>query len=492
MRRAFLVAAAFVFLLGGVGWWWFARTTHARNPAQVRLERRQVNLTVYAQDFALVQEVRPVQLRKGVNHLTLMEVSRHLDPQSLLVHFPTHEPELVAIAYNLGIPNQATLLRRYLGETVEIVRYGETGREAGRQSGTLMSTGSDLFVLVDGKLVVNPPGTLMVPYRPDIALFPQLAVKVHAPADNRTQLTLTYLTRGLRWSADYVATLTEPNAMRLECWGTVTNETGVSYPNAKVVLVAGTPSRAVRTAKMRLSTELYAERRAAQAVPLTLPAEVEMRATELPQPTGDFHAYPIKRRVTIYEAQVNRLLMFASHKVPVIKDYAYRAPSLPHYSSWVYGLMDDDPIRGTVQVSLTFWNRKQDGLGVPLPAGVIRVYEPDKTGTLRYLGAAEIPSTPTNKKVNVTLANAFDVFAEWKRVSLKRLGRKIRYEVEITLHNEKPHDVTIRVVQPFETRWNIVATSQKFVKLDAFTAQWSVPVKAGEVRKVTFTAELAW
>ncbi len=85
-----------------------------------------------------------------------------------------------------------------------------------------------------------------------------------------------------------------------------------------------------------------------------------------------------------------------------------------------------------------------------------------------------------DKKVYVTLANAFDVFAAWKRVSLKRLGRKIRYEVEITLHNEKPHDVTIRVLQPFETRWNIVVTSQKFVRLDAFTLQWSVPVKAGK------------
>lgn len=92
--------------------------------------------------------------------------------------------------------------------------------------------------------------------------------------------------------------------------------------------------------------------------------------------------------------------------------------------------------------------------------------------------------------MTIALANAFDVFAEWKRVSRKRVGRKVRCEVEVTLHNEKPQDVTVRFVQPFGARWSILASSHKFTKLDAFTAQWVVPVKAGKVAKVTFTADL--
>lgn len=225
-------------------------------------------------------------------------------------------PQSVAHAYDLGVANADGLLKRYLGKRVELVRYGDNGREAERQSGTLMvEANGDVVVQTDGAFYIHPEGTIVALTDGDIVTIPQLSVQAESPAAQTANLEVAYLTRGLSWSADYVATLSpQSNALALECWATVTNRTGVDYPNAKVSLIAGTPNRAARPAPTSkpaeydfAAKELFRDGNA-RAVPQPALVTPNIEGGQ-PEAVGDFHAYHIKNPTTAVQEQMNRLLI---------------------------------------------------------------------------------------------------------------------------------------------------------------------------------------
>src|SRR6266851_617556 len=253
--RGKLAALSFLaVVLIGSGWRISRGRAVAAEPAAPGTARQKLELTVYAQDFGMVRELRPMQLAKGSNRLRLPDVSKALDPHSVLLRWQgssQSQPQLVAHSYDLGVDSSDALLKRYLGKPVELVRYGQNGREADRQPGTLMVEADGAVVVqTDDHFYVHPNGTLVAPANGDIVTIPQLSVQAESPTAQTTNLEVAYLTRGLSWSADYVATLSPSSStLSLECWATVTNRTGVDYPIASVSLMAGSPNRAVSVAQ---------------------------------------------------------------------------------------------------------------------------------------------------------------------------------------------------------------------------------------------------
>ena len=181
MRTRFTLVAAAAAVLG-LGWWTaWGRPTAAAPVEPPGAARQNLELTVYSQDFGMVREVRPMQLAQGSNRLRVLEVSKELDPHSVLLRWQgdaPNLPQLVAHSYDLGVANSEGLLKRYLGKEVELIRYGQNGREADRQQGTLMVEGNgETVVQTDGHFYVQPAGTLVAPANSDIVTIPQLSVQ---------------------------------------------------------------------------------------------------------------------------------------------------------------------------------------------------------------------------------------------------------------------------------------------------------------------------
>lgn len=493
------IAISVVALFGVTSWFWAqrGRAGDAPKDSVTPTARQRVEVKVYKDDFGMVSEQRPMQLIAGSNRLYVRDVSKQLDPQSVLLRWPeegANSPQLVAHAYDLGVESGDALLKRYLGQEVEVVRYGENGHEAERNKGVLMVEGNGNVVLqADGKFLVNPPGTLVAPTNPNIVTIPQLSVQAESPSAQSAALDVTYLTRGLSWSADYVATLApQGDSLNLECWATVTNRTGADYPDARVTLMAGSPNRAVTAASSKMVAGMMPAKDDLEVQWRTRGDHMARRmAFAAPEVAGDFHAYPIKNPTTIVQEQMNRLLMLSSAKVSVLKDYSAQLPPLSAWDDGYFWGAGAQPTRGSVAVALTFFNREKDGLGEPLPSGAIRFYEPDAAGSLRYVGAANIEDTPRDQKVYLTLSSAFDVFTEWKAVKQERRNKHtLRKSAEAVLHNEKTTPVTLRVVQPFNGRWKLVEETAKHITLDANRIQWTVTIPAGGQATLRYTTDL--
>lgn len=475
------------------------RSRAATQPAGAATAGRTTELTIYSQDFALVHEKRPVSVAKGASTLTLPDVSREMDPESVLLRWEGSKEEglrLIGHSYDLGVTNSQGLLKQELGKPVELIRYGDNGRVAERTEGRLLVAegGQPAVVEADGKLYVNPPGTVVVA-ADGAPTIPQLTVQVESDAARQATLDVAYLSRGIKWSADYVATLSQDaeDRLDLECYATVTNRTGVAYPDASVTLAAGAPNRAARPAAQRAWMHqaqehfIITEARDELFVDGRVKARngLEYGQVSAPQAAADLYAYPLKRPASIQSEQLTRLLMMRREGVDAKKEYTYRTPSL-------YAWDSPQQERGPVAVALSFVNTEEEAMGVPLPQGALRVYDPDSAGRLRYAGAASVPATPKGKAIHVTLSNAFDVIARYTTVSSKQVGKHTcRKQVRVLLTNQRARPVEVRVVQGFWGGWKITAESDPHKKPTSSTAQWTVPVPAGGAKTVSFTVELA-
>jgi hypothetical protein len=448
--------------------------------------RGAIELTVYAGDFAMVREMRKVDLQAGRVRVGLLGVSKQLDQNSVLFDWPkTKDAKVVSSTYDLGMSSSGRLLERFLGQEVELVYHGQDGKEGQRTKGILeVSEPGNVVIKADGKYIVNPDATIEAPTNTGIVTIPQLSAEVESKSGGATDLGMSYMTGGLSWSADYTVTLApDKDTLGLECWATVTNKTGTDFPEAKISFVAGSPNRAVAVDRPESQVSYFASSKAKRQYDLTMNG-----AFAAPRAMGELYAYPYKSTATIRQDQMNRVRMMGSEEVKVKRVYSIALPGV-----WrEYAEFNANPEqRITATMGINFSNAKASGLGLPLPAGAIRVYEPDSTGAVRYVGAAGIGDTPKDAKVSLELTNVFDIYARAKQISAKRIDKKhTSRTVEVTISNEKAKPTEVRLVEPFGGNWKIASETDQSMRLNASTNQWTVTVPAGGEKKLRYTVVL--
>jgi len=443
-------------------------------PAQPTLE-----LTVYKSDFAMVRDERKVSLASGSQTVRLPGVSKQLDPQSVLFDWPGHgdHPEVLSTTYNLGVSSSQDLLKRLVGQKVEMVWRGQDGRIGDKTSGVLEEAGKGTVLHTDNSYLVDPNGEVVASANQTVPTMPELVASVESSAPYASDVSLSYLTRGLSWSADYVAKI-DPGGkkMRLECWGTITNTTGTDFPAAKLNLVAGNPNRSV--APQGYSGDVNGQDSRGQGTWSTGSTGYAPTPIIVPTAVGDLYTYKLPSRSDVRQQQMNRAKIFEGLDVPIVRTY-----------SIALGDAAGPDTRQNAQVSLSFSNDKKSELGQPMPAGSLRTYEADGDAET-YTGAAGIADTPKDERLSVTLSDAFDVYSKTTVTSYKKLGRHLFSRTyKVVVHNEKKSDETVRIVDGFDPRTKITEESIKDSKLSAGNFEWRVPVKAGGQTVLAFTVQ---
>lgn len=426
-------------------------------------------LTVYKEDFALVHENRAVDLAQGANQIRLNDVSRKLDPNTV-TFAPPSGTDVIATTYDLGVGSDAGLIQRLSGKPVELIWASNNGHEGDRLKGILEpNAGGGFLIRADGKIYVNPPGTLVAPSDPDVATQPGLAVQLSSNASGKKEMPMSYLTRGMSWNADYTAHLNSADStMRLECWATVTNTTGIPYRNAQITFVTGSPNRAVQSMNFDGRVAGRLEFREAAKATSDTPAAAPMT----PVAVGELYEYKSTGPATIGVDQMSRVRMMETKTVPVRFDYSVRLPNL---SPW-YSAPGNDRIGA--QLAIKFENNAKNGLGMPLPGGGIRFFEGDGA-TDRYTGADTLGDTPQDASVGLTVSKVFDVYGTTLPVKTQRVDKHhMRHTVHLTLHNAKPNAVIVRVVQGLDGgSWKFAAGTRPEAPENSLR-QWRLTVPA--------------
>ncbi len=430
----------------------------------------QANLavTVYNSDVALVRDERALELPRGTSDLQFMDIAATVNPAT--VHFRSlTEPSRVTVLeqnYEYDLLEPDRLLRKYVGREVTLVRTVAQGSGSRDQEvrARLLSFNQAPVWEIGGEIVTGMPAShVKFPELPgNLYSRPTLIWTLDNAGGTRHRVEASYLAAKLSWSADYVLTVArDDRTADIDGWVTVVNGSGTSFRNASLQLVAGDLNR-------------VADVRSAQKVMDAMRLEAAMAAPPMSQEAfSDYHLYTLARKTTVNNSETKQVSMLNATGFPVEKRYVVDGQAFYYRNVQHPGA----PLKDVVQVLYRFRNDEKSGLGMPMPAGTVRVYQSDSRGGLQFAGEDRIGHTPKDETLDLKIGNAFDVVCERRQTDFQRIGSDV-YEVgyEITLRNHKTAPVTVEVNEPVGGTWRMLESSHPWTKTAAWAAQFQVPV----------------
>ena len=425
-------------------------------------------VTVYNSDIALVRDVRNLQLTRGSSDLRFMDIAATINPAT--VHFRSlTDPASLSVVeqnYEYDLLEPEKLLRKYVGRDVTLVRdrqeNGST-REEEVRARLLSYNGAPVWKIGDEIVTGMAADHIRFPELPDsLYTRPTLIWTIENGGVAQQRVEASYLAGKLSWSSDYVLRVArDDKAGDLDGWVTLTNGSGTSFRQAKLQLVAGDLNR-VRQQIGRMMDQAKM-------------AMTEAVAPMAQESFSDYHLYTLNHKTTINNNQTKQVAMLGGTGIPVLKRYVVDGQAFYYRNAQHPGA----PLKDVVQVYYQLKNEQRHGLGVPMPAGVVRVYQEDSKGGVQFVGEDRIDHTPKDETLNLKIGNAFDVVAERKQTDFQRIAPNVYdIEYEITLRNHKTVPIAVDVNEPIGGTWKVLRSSHEWTKTDAWAAQFKIPVAA--------------
>ena len=426
---------------------------------------RELAVTIYTNDLALVQDRRTVDLKGGRQQLEFQDVSAQIRPET--VSLAAGDLSIVEQNFDFDLLTPGKLMEKAVGQEVTIVRVNTaTGAETREQALVLATNGGVVLRIGDRIEVLRDDG---LPVRvifskvPDnLRARPTLSVTIDSSHAGAHPATLSYLTPGLGWRADYVALYNEAEGkIDVQGWVTLTNTSGTTYEDAKTLLVAGAPN-VERPGYHARNTH----------VTLVQPGTESGDRERL----GDYYLYPLAERTTIANLQTKQVSFLDVHGVPAEHGYEYRNP-------WLGTTQNAESAKTVYRFSTS----AHAGLGDQLPAGILRFYMRDKRSDPQFIGESHIDHTPMGSSLSLSTGDAFDVKVHpvvVKRTLLKPFSWQT--DMRYTLSNASPKAVTVALIQA--GLWgdsSILSESQKSKRTSAEQTEWTVTVPANGQTDVT-------
>jgi len=445
-------------------------------------DQTDLSVTVYNSNIALIRDVRNLSLPNGVFRLKLMDIAATVNPAT--VHFRSlNEPDKVGILeqnYEYDLLEPAKLLHKYVGKEVTLVRSymdnGSTKRE--EIKATLLSDNNGPVWKIGNDIVT---GGYAESYRfpevpPNLFDRPTLLMSLENSGSRKQQVETSYLANNLSWNSDYVLTVgRDDKAADLDGWVTLSNNSGTAFRNARLQLVAGDLNR-VQPAAVGGARDMVMAKAA--------------RAEQFAQENfSEYHLYSLGRKTSVEDKETKQISLLQGSGIPVEKHFVVNGQNFYYHNQQNPG----SPIKDNVMVFYKFRNEEKSGLGMPMPAGTVRVYQKDSKGSVLFVGEDRIDHTPKDEALNIHIGNAFDVISERKQTDYKRIDTHTwEMEFEITLRNHKDTPITIEVNEPIGGDWEMVNSTYKYTKTAAWAAQFNVPVTSNGTSVLKYRIRARW
>ena len=499
------------FICAGLFWAACGTAASAAQPA----------LTIYNQNFAVVRDTIPLDLKAGVNDIRFTETTAHLEPDSVILRDPAGKTKLQILEQNYRNDpvSQELLLSIFEGKTIEfetdlgwgqkkvvqgkIIRSGYVphaqsamqryGQAYYQSQMSMASETSQPIIEIEGKLQFALPGRpVFPPLTGGTILKPTIDWQINADKAGKLEAELAYVTGGMSWEADYNVVAPE-NSDLLDVigWVTMDNQSGRTFENAKIKLMAGDVSKIQRAEGGFLGNEEMAARAA------SAPAPVSEKAFE------DYHLYTLARPATLHDRETKQVEFIRASGVKSERVYVYDGLKIDwrRYGGYSMENMRNNQDLGNemetkVAVMREFKNSETNHLGMPLPKGRLRFYKQDNDQQLEFTGENTIDHTPKDEMLRVYTGNAFDLVGERRRTNIKVDSNNhwLDESFEIKLRNHKKEPAEIRVVEHLFRwyNWDITDKSDAFVKTNAQTMEFRVQLKPDEEKPIHYTVHYSW
>jgi hypothetical protein len=480
----------------------------------------QPSLTIYNQDFAVVRQELPLDLKPGENKINVNDITMHLEPDSVILRDPTgkHAVQVLEQNYRADPVSEPLLLSLYEGKTIsfevatpqgtqivkgKVIRSGYTPHDYfamnryGQQydQGQMAAAAEQPIIEVNGQLRFSLPGTPVFPsLTDDTILKPRLEWSLATDKAGKFPAEFSYVTGGMSWQADYNIVAPEKgDLVDIVGWVTMDNQTGKTFENARIKLMAGDVNKIQPGMNGRNVTDMVMVTGAASAVgpPVTEKA------------FDEYHLYTLERTTTLRDRETKQVEFIRAAGVGTKQIYIYDGLKIDanRYNGWGWDNIRNDPSYGTesnpkIWVMREFVNAQANHLGMPLPKGRVRFYRRNDDGQIEFTGENVIDHTPRDETVRIYTGNAFDLAGERRRTNyLVDTGKSTATEsFEIKVRNHKKEPVDIRVIEHLYRALtsDIASSSADYKKTDAHTIEFPVTIAPDGEKTITYTAHYTW
>ncbi|HYU45553.1 MAG TPA: DUF4139 domain-containing protein [Terriglobales bacterium] len=480
----------------------------------------QPSLTIYNQDFAVVRQELPLDLKSGENQVNVNDITMHLEPDSVILRDPTgkHAVHVLEQNYRADPVSQSLLLSLYEGKTLDfevgtpqgmqivkgkVIRSGYTPHDYfamnryGQQyyQGQMAVAAEQPIVEVNGQLRFSLPGTPVFPsLTDDTILKPRLEWSLATDKAGKFPAEFSYVTGGMSWKADYNIVAPERgDLVDIVGWVTMDNQTGKTFENARIKLMAGDVNK-IQPGMNDVGS----------ASAFTMRTRAGMGGPPVTEKTFDeYHLYTLERTTTLRDRETKQVEFIRAAGVGTKQIYIYDGVKIDvnRYNGWGWENIRNDHSYGTesnpkVWVMREFLNSQANHLGMPLPKGRVRFYRRNDDGQIEFTGENVIDHTPRDETVRVYTGNAFDLTGERRRTDYLVNDNKstATESFEIKVRNHKKESVEVRVVEHLyrALTWDIVSSSADYKKADSHTIEFPVTIAPDGEKTITYTAHYTW
>jgi hypothetical protein len=446
-------------------------------PAGSQTAQGDVAVTIYNDNLALVQDKRQLAIPAKRSRQEFPDVSAQIRPET--VALSGEGIEVVEQNFDFDLLSPQAMMEKAVGQTITLVRTNPANGQETRERAAVLAVNRGVVLRIGDRIEVLrddglPVRVIFDKVPENLRARPTLSVTMESSRAGTRPVTLSYLTPGLAWKADYVALFDEgAGKIDVQGWVTLTNNSGTTYANADTMLVAGQVQR----------TQPSYNGYGGYAPPPPPPpgGSIRRAGTETSGRArlGDFYLYPLPERTTIANQQTKQVSFLDVSGAPGEKAYEFRNP-------WL-GTMDQPQSAATV---LRFSTSRDQGLGDALPAGTVRVYMRDARGNAQFVGESRIGHTPMGSELGLKTGEAFDVKVQPVVEQRERLGNsRWRTNMRYTLTNARPQPVTVNLIQSgldsYQDDTRITSESQKSERRSSSEALWRVQVPANGTATVT-------
>ncbi len=431
-----------------------------------------VQLTVYNQNLGLVKDTRSLPLEAGQGELRFMDVAAHILPASVQVNALNRESRFTVLEqnYEYDLMNADKLLDKYVGKTIKIMDWNKFQDRKEVVEAELLSNNQGQVYRIADEIYLGHPGYKILPKVPDNLISKPTLTWLYSNQDScRQKLEVSYLTEKISWKADYVLSLNADDSLgKLSGWVTLDNQSGGTYTEAELKLVAGDihrvqPEKGQRERLMK-----------------------SMQAARAPQfeeeSFFEYHLYDLQRKTTVKNRQTKQISLLTAENIALHKEFLVTG----NKNAFVHKRSSRQH-REPVKVFIGFVNSRDNDLGMPLPKGLVRLYKEDSMQSLQFIGEDTLDHTPKNERIRLLIGEAFDLVAERLQTKYRQISSRLHESAwEVRLRNRKQKPVTISVIEPMTGNWQVLEASHPYTQQDAFTLKFSVKVEPEEEVKIRY------
>ena len=428
-------------------------------------DRKEVAVTIYNSDLGVVKETREIELKSGISDVLIKDVPSQINPSSVKINL---DGTVIEQNYRYDLANSYSLMQHFIDKKISLV--GDKIIE-----GTLISATTNSVVIKseNGGLMILPSlegYNISLDYMPENLLTkPTLVWKVKSNSSGKKDAGITYQTGGMSWKAEYVATLNkDDNRLDLNAWVNITNNSGGSFKDAKVKLIAGDINRANTN---HYDGDVYESRMYAKG----------MASEDLVSEKSffEYHIYELANKSDLLQNEDKQIGLFNASDIKVQKKFIYNSNG-------------SNSENQKPSVSVEFKNAKDNNLGMPLPKGIVRIYKNDGDA-VELIGEDNLDHTPKNEDVELKIGDAFDITIDERVVSSNKIADKVtEVEYEVTIHNSKEEPVTVEENRNLWGNWTVLEKNVDFEKENANKITFKVDVAKEKKKTLTYKVRFVY